>query len=60
MATRLCNGVDLIMTTKRKKKEDKPMYLLEGKPYVPAAKTNILNTLRKLGWVPPSEAKQNG
>lgn len=48
------------MTTKRKKKEDKPMYLLEGKPYVPAAKTNILNTLRKLGWVPPSEAKQNG
>ena len=23
--------------------------------YIPAAKTNILETLRKMGWTPPSE-----
>lgn len=25
------------------------------KPYIPAAKTNVLETLKKLGWIPPSE-----
>jgi hypothetical protein len=25
------------------------------KPYIPAAKTNILETLKRLGWLPPSE-----
>jgi hypothetical protein len=25
------------------------------KPYIPAAKTNILDTLKRLGWLPPSE-----
>lgn len=24
--------------------------------YVPAAKTNILNTFRRFGWTPPTEA----
>jgi hypothetical protein len=28
------------------------------KPYIPAAKTNILETLRKLGWTPPSQDKR--
>jgi hypothetical protein len=26
--------------------------------YVPAAKTNILETLKRLGWIPPSEDKR--
>jgi hypothetical protein len=26
-----------------------------SKPYIPAAKTNVLDTLRRLGWEPPSE-----
>jgi hypothetical protein len=26
--------------------------------YVPAAKTNVAETLRKLGWTPPSEDKR--
>jgi hypothetical protein len=26
--------------------------------YVPAAKTNVVETLRKLGWTPPSEDKR--
>ena len=28
------------------------------KPYIPAAKTNIVETLKKLGWTPPSEDKR--
>lgn len=28
------------------------------KPYVPAAKTNIVETLKKLGWIPPSQDKR--
>jgi hypothetical protein len=34
---------------------DRPVTLLDGKPYVPQANTNILETFRRLGWVPPSE-----
>lgn len=26
------------------------------RPYVPAAKTNILETFRRKGWMPPSES----
>lgn len=26
-----------------------------NRPYVTAAKTNVLDTLKRLGWVPPSE-----
>lgn len=25
------------------------------KPYIPAAKTNILDTFKRLGWYPPSK-----
>lgn len=32
--------------------------LLTGKPYTVAAQTNILNTFRKMGWVPPSEERK--
>lgn len=32
--------------------------LLTGKPYTPAAKTDIRETFKRLGWTPPSEAKQ--
>jgi hypothetical protein len=28
------------------------------KPYIPAAKTNVVDTLKKLGWIPPSEDKR--
>jgi hypothetical protein len=27
-----------------------------NKQYVPAAKTNVLETFKRLGWVPPSES----
>jgi hypothetical protein len=27
-------------------------------PYIPAAKTDILRTLKRTGWVPPSENKE--
>ncbi len=46
------------MASKSKKQKEQPKYLLDGKPYVPAARTNILDTLRKFGWVPPSEARK--
>jgi hypothetical protein len=26
------------------------------KPYIPAAKTNIADTFKRLGWMPPSES----
>jgi hypothetical protein len=29
-----------------------------NKPYIPAAKTNIFETLKRLGWTPPSEDKR--
>lgn len=29
--------------------------LLTGKPYTNAARTDIVETFRKFGWVPPSE-----
>lgn len=41
----------------RKRKKPTPAPLLQGMPYTPAVKTNILNTFRKFGYVPPSEAK---
>lgn len=25
--------------------------------YVPAAKTNVMDSFRKMGWIPPSELK---
>ena len=28
------------------------------KEYIPAAKTNVVDTLKKLGWIPPSEDKR--
>ena len=31
--------------------------LLDGKPYTVAAKTNIRETFRRLGWVGPEEQK---
>jgi hypothetical protein len=32
------------------------MRLLDiDRPYIPAAKTNVLETLKRLGWEPPSE-----
>lgn len=45
----------------KKKKEvtAEPKYLLDGKPYVPAAKTDISRIFRKYGWVPPSEVKND-
>ena len=33
--------------------------LLQGKPYTPAVKTNILETFKRLGWTPPSELKHH-
>jgi hypothetical protein len=38
---------------KRKKQVIAP--LLRGMPYTPSVKTNILDTFRKFGYVPPSE-----
>lgn len=29
------------------------------KPYIDASKTNVQDTWRKFGWVPPSELKQS-
>jgi hypothetical protein len=31
-----------------------PTTLLEGKPYTPARDTNVSDTWRRFGWVPPS------
>jgi hypothetical protein len=28
------------------------------RPYIPAAKTNVLETLKRMGWEPPSEDKR--
>ena len=33
--------------------------LLDGAPYTVAAKTDILKTFRRLGWVPPSEVTRD-
>ena len=33
--------------------------LLTGKPYVNASKTDVVQTFKSLGWVPPSEARQS-
>lgn len=43
---------------KSKKQKPQPQYLLDGKPYTPAAATDIRNTFRKFGWVPPSEVRK--
>nr|AMP48347.1 hypothetical protein [uncultured bacterium] len=32
--------------------------LLTGKPYVNAARTDIVQTFRRFGWTPPSEARK--
>jgi hypothetical protein len=31
--------------------------LLTGKPYIPAAQTNVLETFKRFGWTPPSETR---
>jgi hypothetical protein len=28
------------------------------RPYIPAAKTNVLDTFKRMGWEPPSEDKR--
>lgn len=38
--------------------QNQPQTLLSGKPYTPAAKTDIRETFKRLGWTPPSKAKQ--
>ena len=38
---------------------NQPKTLLQGKPYIPAVQTNILETFKRLGWIPPSELKNN-
>jgi len=45
----------------KKKKEivSEPKYLLEGKAWTPAVKTDISQIFRKYGWVPPSEVKND-
>jgi hypothetical protein len=30
----------------------------DHKPYTPAAKTNVLETFKRQGWVPPSEQQE--
>lgn len=35
----------------------RPVSLLDGKPYTVAAKTNIRETFRKMGWVGPEEKR---
>ena len=37
--------------------KNQPKTLLQGKPYTPAVQTNILETFKRLGWIPPSELK---
>lgn len=44
---------------KKEKQPQQPKYLLEGKPYTPAVKTDISLIFRKYGWVPPSEVKHD-
>ena len=44
---------------KKEKQPQQPKYLLEGKPYTPAVKTDISQIFRKYGWVPPSEVKHD-
>lgn len=37
---------------------DKPYRLLDGAAYVPAVKTDVRETFKRFGWVPPSEQKK--
>lgn len=41
-----------------KKLTDELKTLLEGAPYVSAAKTDIVKTFKQYGWVPPSTLKE--
>jgi spore coat protein CotF len=41
-----------------KKLTDELKTLLQGAPYVPAAKTDITKTFRQYGWIPPSTLKE--
>jgi hypothetical protein len=41
-----------------KKLTDQPKTLLQGAPYISAAKTDILKTFKQYGWVPPSTLKE--
>lgn len=47
------------MKTKQKKQDQaQPMSLLDGKPYVPAAATDIRETFRRFGWIGPEEQRK--
>lgn len=47
-----------VITGKQLEKREQQLTLLTGKPYVNAAKTDVMNTWRKFGWTPPSEKKE--
>jgi hypothetical protein len=42
---------------RERREQARPVSLLDGKPYTVAAKTNIRETFRRLGWVGPEEQK---
>ena len=44
---------------KKEKQPQQPQYLLDGKPYTKSVATDISQTFRKYGFVPPSEAKND-
>ncbi len=45
-------------TKQKKRKQAQPMSLLDGKPYVPAAATDIRETFRRFGWIGPEEQRK--
>jgi hypothetical protein len=42
----------------KRKGQAHPVSLLDGKPYVNAAKTDIRQTFKRLGWVGPEELRR--
>lgn len=47
-----------VIKGRQHEKVEQQLTLLTGKPYVNAAKTDVMQTWRKFGWVPPSEKKE--
>lgn len=45
-------------TRQKKPQQAQPMSLLDGKPYTPAAATDIRETFRRFGWVGPEEQRK--
>lgn len=43
---------------KKVEKLPQPQFLLDGKNWTPSVKTDISQTFRKFGFVPPSEVKK--